>query len=208
MTPTWMPTQIIQRPLAELTPSPTNARTHSKAQIDALAQSIRSYGFPVPILIDGKGTIIAGHGRYAAAKKLKLKLVPTITADHLTDDHRRAYTIADNQLASMSEWDDEALKKEIAALTTANVDLTAIGLSPEQLQAMLDKLPTDTNEKKEKPTKRNYNLLAVTILKTLCSHIENETTPLNENTKKHGEELIATAAAFINNLEPGEGSLV
>jgi ParB-like chromosome segregation protein Spo0J len=124
----WLPSAIVVKPLASLRPSPTNARTHSKAQLKALAESIRRFGFPVPILIAADGTIIAGHGRAEAAALVPLAEVPCIVADHLTDEGRRAYTLADNQLAAMSDWDDAALTAELRALSEIKVDLAGIGL--------------------------------------------------------------------------------
>lgn len=125
--PPWMPQAIVPRAPSDLRPSPTNARTHDKSQVAALAKSIERFGFPVPILVDASGMVIAGHGRLLAAQKLKLALVPTIVADHLTDDQRRAYTLADNQLAALSEWDDTMLASELRALATGPIDLTGLG---------------------------------------------------------------------------------
>jgi DNA modification methylase len=123
----WLPHAIAYRNPADLKRSPTNARTHDKKQIAALAESITRFGFPVPILIDAAGTIIAGHGRHLAAQKLKLQQVPCIVADHLTDDQRRAYTLADNQLAALSDWDDTMLAAELRALASSPIDLTGLG---------------------------------------------------------------------------------
>src|SRR2546430_14055126 len=79
----------------KLTPNGRNARTHSRKQIHQIADSIQAFGFVVPILIDDDGVIIAGHGRYAAAKLLELKQVPAIRVRGLSEAKRRALALAD-----------------------------------------------------------------------------------------------------------------
>lgn len=162
----WMPGNIVQRALSDLKPYAGNARTHSAAQIDALAESISRFGFPVPILVDSAGTIIAGHGRYAAAQKLNLQHVPVIVADHLTDDQRRAYTLADNQLASMSEWNADQLTAELRALASTPVDLSGLGfddvlasLTPKAVAAeQLDAVPADDDRPADSQPGQVYHL--------------------------------------------------
>ena len=83
----------------ELIPYAKNARTHSEAQVNQIAASITEFGFTNPILVDGTKSIIAGHGRLMAAKKLGLNQVPVVILDHLTEAQKRAYIIADNKLA-------------------------------------------------------------------------------------------------------------
>jgi ParB-like chromosome segregation protein Spo0J len=85
-------------------PNPRNARTHSKRQIKLIAESLRAFGFLNPVLIDENRMIIAGHGRVEAAKRLGMTDVPTLRVDHLTDDEKRAYVVADNQLAARAGW--------------------------------------------------------------------------------------------------------
>ena len=97
-----------------------NPRTHSDAQVAQIAGSIRAFGFNNPILVDTKAGIIAGHGRLLGARKLQLKEVPVIVLDHLSETQKRAYIIADNQLALNAGWDDEMLRIELAALQEDN----------------------------------------------------------------------------------------
>jgi ParB-like chromosome segregation protein Spo0J len=103
-------------PIERLIPFARNPRTHSEAQVAQIAASIAEFGFNNPILVDTKAGIIAGHGRLLAARKLKLKEVPVIILDHLTDAQKRAYIIADNQLALQAGWDEELLRIELGAL--------------------------------------------------------------------------------------------
>lgn len=121
------PEFIDQTPVDELVPYENNPRTHSATQLDRLVNSLKEFGFTNPILIDEDNNVIAGHGRLQAAIIAGLKTVPTITLSHLTEEQRRAYVIADNQLALNSGWDDDLLQAELKALGEAGFDLTLLG---------------------------------------------------------------------------------
>ncbi|MGE0108400.1 MAG: ParB N-terminal domain-containing protein, partial [Bdellovibrionales bacterium] len=121
----------------KLVPYANNPRTHSKEQIGKIAASMMKFGFVNPILVDASAEIIAGHGRLQAAKHLGLERVPVIVLDHLTEEEKRAYVIADNQLALDAGWDDGLLKTELAALASLNFDLSVIGFSDEELADLL-----------------------------------------------------------------------
>jgi ParB-like chromosome segregation protein Spo0J len=129
--------RITRRGLDELVPAALNARTHSDAQIAAIAASIREFGWTVPVLVDSDGTIIAGHGRVAAARKLGIERVPCIALADLTAAQARAYRIADNQLAAAAGWDEAALEAEIAQLAEAEFDLGTLGFSPARVDELL-----------------------------------------------------------------------
>src|SRR6476659_11155537 len=113
--------------LDKLIPYARNPRTHSEAQVAQIAASITEFGFNNPILVDSKAGIIAGHGRLLAARKLELEEVPVIVLDHLTEAQKRAYIIADNQLALNAGWDDDLLRAELAALQAEDFDLNLVG---------------------------------------------------------------------------------
>ena len=112
--------------IESLVPYARNPRTHSDEQVSQIAASIREFGFTNPILIDGKNGIIAGHGRFAAAKELGLDQVPCIDLSHLTEEQRRALVIADNKIALNGGWNDELLRLELSDLKElgANLELT------------------------------------------------------------------------------------
>jgi DNA modification methylase len=123
--------------LDKLIPYAKNPRTHSDAQIAQIAASIAEFGFNSPILVDSKAGIIAGHGRLLAARKLELTEVPVIVLDHLTETQKRAYIIADNQLAVNAGWDADLLRLELAALQEEDFDVSLIGFDDEELARLL-----------------------------------------------------------------------
>ena len=122
-----MAQRIEHRKLAELTPYRNNPRRHSDSQVAQIAGSILAFGFNVPILLDPKGGIIAGHGRYLASHKLGLDTVPVVVLDHLSEIEKRAYILADNKLAELSSFDDDLLRAELAELRDAEIDLGGLG---------------------------------------------------------------------------------
>jgi site-specific DNA-methyltransferase (adenine-specific) len=112
----------------------TNSRTHSDDQIKQIADSIKEFGFTNPVLIDQDGTIIAGHGRVQAAKKISMDEVPCIRLSHLSEAQRKAYVIADNKLAMNAGWDDDLLKSEIEALQMMDFDIDLLGFDTSEIQ--------------------------------------------------------------------------
>ncbi len=121
-TPIWMAEKVIQSQISKIKPYANNNRVHAAKNIDKLKASVAQFGFVTPILLDGSGTIIAGHGRYEAAKALRLMSVPTVVADHLSDAEVRALRIADNKLAELSDWNEAALQIEFAELMDLSLD--------------------------------------------------------------------------------------
>jgi len=122
----------------ELVPYVNNSRTHSEQQVQQVAASIKEFGFTNPILIDHDGGIIAGHGRLQAAQLLSLDEVPTITLEGLTEAQRKAYVIADNQLALNAGWDLDSLKLEVDRLTELDFDLDLLGFDDGVLQDLIN----------------------------------------------------------------------
>jgi hypothetical protein len=118
---------VTMQPVEDLIPYDKNPRTHSPTQIERIAASITEFGFTNPILVDEDLNVIAGHGRLMAAQALELDVVPTIKLGRLTDAQRRAYVIADNQIALNSGWDDDLLQSELNELANAGFDLSVLG---------------------------------------------------------------------------------
>tara|TARA_R110000803_G_scaffold36946_2_gene79564 strand:+ start:620 stop:1393 length:774 start_codon:yes stop_codon:yes gene_type:complete len=129
----------------ELIPYINNSRTHSEQQVQQVAASIKEFGFTNPLLVDEQGGIIAGHGRLLAAQMLGMDEVPTITLKGLTEAQRKAYVIADNQLALNAGWDLDLLKIEIDGLSELDFDVDLLGFDDEFLDELLD-LVSDSYE--------------------------------------------------------------
>lgn len=144
--------QIEHVSLEALIPYARNSRTHSDAQVAQIAASIREFGFTNPVLIDGAGGIIAGHGRVMAARKLGLSDVPCLRLPHLTDTQKRAYIIADNKLALNAGWDDEMLKIELSDLLGEGFDVELTGFTLAEISALgLDEQESENAADGESP---------------------------------------------------------
>ena len=122
----------------DLIPYIRNARTHSESQIAQIAASIKEFGFLSPILIAEDNTILAGHGRLAAARKLGLTKVPCVKESHLTETQRRAYIIADNKLSLNAGWDEDMLAIELSELQGADFDLDLLGFDESELVSIFE----------------------------------------------------------------------
>lgn len=143
-----MSVKIEQRSVSELIPYAANSRTHSDAQVAQIAASIKEFGWTNPILVSGDNSIIAGHGRLLAARKLGMDEVPAIVLDHLSKSQQRALVIADNQLALNAGWDMDMLKAEIEDLNLENFNIELLGFDEEFLDGLLETAPSvgNTNE--------------------------------------------------------------
>lgn len=129
------------RPLDELVPYARNSRTHSPEQIDQIVRSMETYGWTVPILVDPNGGVIAGHGRLLAAEKIGWTRVPCLVARGWSEEQKRLYVIADNQLALNADWNEELLALELGELRAAGLDISLTGFDAEALAALLDPQP-------------------------------------------------------------------
>ena len=109
-------------PIGDVVPYEKNPRLNDQA-VDAVASSIREFGFKVPIVVDGKGVVVSGHTRLKAAKTLGLAEVPVIVADDLDDTKIKAFRLADNKVAELADWDESLLIKELEELDDLNYDM-------------------------------------------------------------------------------------
>jgi hypothetical protein len=135
--------------LGKLIPYARNPRTHSDAQVAQIAASIVEFGFNNPILVDTQAGVIAGHGRLLAARQLGLEQVPVIVLDHLSEMQKRAYIIADNQLALNAGWDDDTQREQLAELRDADFDLETLGFADEELRELLAAAEQDSTSSDE-----------------------------------------------------------
>ena len=140
-------------PVDQLTPYQNNARKHQREDVGAIVESIKEFGFDDPIGVwGGHNVIVEGHGRLMAAKKLGMKAVPVIHLDHLTDEQRRAYALAHNRTAELSEWDE--VVKELELSSISEIDMSRFGFDPfkkDEDEIAEDTPPLPPEEPKSKP---------------------------------------------------------
>jgi len=140
---------------SKLKPAKRNARTHSKAQEEAVANSVLHFGVIKPVVIDKRDRIVAGHAVWRATKKLQLKRIPVIRVWHLSEVELRAYALADNQLATKSAWDLEILSLELGELELAlpeiGLDLSTTGFEPAEIDAVFDGLADNPADLSDEP---------------------------------------------------------
>lgn len=166
--------RIEEKKISEIKENENNPRYHSAKQIEQICSSIKEFGFVNPILIDQENSIIAGHGRYKAAKKLKLKLIPTITLKDLTQDQIKALIIADNKIANNSSWNEDLLWEQIKELTDTDFDISILGFDEEQIipfvadEAVVHDILEEWNDMPE------FSQADLTSERTLLVHFANQ----------------------------------
>ena len=149
------PLSIVYRNIEELKADPENPRLHSGKQIQQIARSIETFGFSVPLLVDRKLKLIAGHGRLAASKLLGIRRVPTVSLQHLSEVQARAFMIADNRLSENATWDDRLLAEQFKILAEVKLDfnLEVTGFDVGEIDVMIDGL-TPARAGEEDPADR------------------------------------------------------
>jgi DNA modification methylase len=136
--------EVIYLATTSLKPHPKNPRVHSDKQVHQIAQSIQAFGFNVPILVDDRQNVVAGHGRLLAAQRLGWKTVPVITLNHLSESQHKAFLIADNRLTENSSWDERLLGEQLKVLSELELDfdLEVIGFETAEIDVLIDGLQT------------------------------------------------------------------
>lgn len=129
--------EVVYRDINDIYPNENNAKQHPQAQIDKIAQSIKEFGFNNPIAVDEHNMIIAGHGRWFAARQLGKKRIPTVSLTHMSEQEKRAYILADNKLNMITGFDAEKLEEEIRILMQEYDSLEHIGFSASELDNIL-----------------------------------------------------------------------
>lgn len=132
-----LPNGVERAPISTLKTNPDNARAHSARQIKQIAASMREFGFVSPALIDENNVIIAGHGRVTAARQLDLRQAPVVRIEHLNEAQKRAYLIADNQLALNADWDQEKLAIELQTLVELDFEVELTGFETAQVDFII-----------------------------------------------------------------------
>ena len=155
--------KITYKDPAQLKPRAKNPRTHTPKQLKQIAASIKEFGFINPILMDGTGGIIAGHGRVEAAKLAGMTDLPTVRVDHLTPAQIRAYVIADNRIAENAGWDRELLALELQELSVEpNFDVTITGFETGEIDFLVTELGQDTPDEADQVPEIDRSIPAVT----------------------------------------------
>lgn len=139
---------IYEKQITDLKEYENNPR-HNENAIDAVAESIKEFGFKVPIIIDENNVIIAGHTRRKAAEKLGMTVVPCIVADDLTPEQIRAFRLADNKVGELAGWDFEKMEQELAELD--GFDMTKFGFLPDDEDINIDDFFEDAEPKEKEP---------------------------------------------------------
>lgn len=150
-----MATRFETWPLDRLFPSATNARTHTAEQLGKIAESLRTFGWVNPVLIEPTGEIVAGEARWLAAPKAGYDTVPVIVLDGLSAIERAAYRVADNRIAEDAGWDEDKLERVLRELDAANFNMAATGFDEDEvadfLAAATPKAPADPDAVPEPP---------------------------------------------------------
>src|SRR4029077_10732752 len=133
----WPADHIERWPIERLIPYANNAPLHREADLDKIAAAIRRWGWTTPVLVDEAGVLIAGHGRVAAAPRAEVPSIPVIVARGWSEEEKRAYRLADNQLAARASWDPDLLGHELQELGFGGFDIGLIGFEPDQLETIL-----------------------------------------------------------------------
>lgn len=134
------PPSVELRPLSALKPARRNARKHTDKQIEQIAAAFTMFRVLVPLIVDPSGRIVAGHGRFEAAKRLGLQEVPVIQVDHLTETELRAFALADNKIAANAGWDADLLRLELAELQSIDIgfELEITGFGTTEIDIIID----------------------------------------------------------------------
>jgi DNA modification methylase len=193
---------VDMRPIGSIRPYENNPRLN-EAAVDAVAASIQQFGFRQPIVVDEEGVIIVGHTRYKAALKLGLETVPVHVAIGLSPAQAKAYRLADNQTATLSQFDDDKLVEELAQLQDMDFDLALTGFSSEDLQRLLESATTqgltDPDAVPEPPDEaitQPGDLWLLGKHRLLCG---------DSSTSKDVDRLLDGAAIHLVNTDPPYG---
>ncbi|MCI0702328.1 MAG: DNA modification methylase [Planctomycetia bacterium] len=191
--------EVVMRPIDSIKPYENNPRFNDEA-VDAVAESIRSFGFRQPIVVDENDVIIVGHTRYKAALKLGLTEVPVHVARGLTPEQARAYRIADNQTATLSQWNEDKLPFELMELQEADFDLSMLGFPDEELMRLLAPEPNEGQvdpdevpEPPDEPTTQPGDLWLLGRHRLLCG---------DSSKPEDVDRLLAGAQIHLVNTDP------
>lgn len=164
---------IVEKKVAELIPYENNPRINENA-VGAVAESIRNFGFKVPIVIDKNNVIVSGHTRWKASQQLGLKTVPCILADDLTEEQIRAFRLADNKTAELATWDEEKLLAELEAVK--DIDMASFGFEDLEVEMTEYKAEEDNFEPElpEEPKTKRGDIYELGDHRLMCGDSTSE----------------------------------
>ena len=151
--------EVVLKRVSDLTPYEFNPRRNAEA-VEYVANSIREFGFKVPIIIDKNNVIVAGHTRWLASQTLGLEEVPCVVADDLTDEQIRAFRLADNKVAEIAGWDLDLLAEELAEI---DFDMTDFGFEVDDWEAPADPKPREENPRVDEKEKDDRVVVTLTF---------------------------------------------
>lgn len=176
----YQPRSIDSWPVENVIPYVKNAKIHDPSQVHKIAKAIREHGWDQPIVVDGEGVIIKGHGRRLAAMELGMKFVPVIVRDDLTEDQVKAARLADNRVAE-GDVDAELLQEELMVLADAGIDLEGLGFDERELSFLtgdLDEMDTGA------------------LLDDLNDEVAEQADRIEQKSEEAGEKLVSLNEAF------------
>lgn len=164
--------ELIDKRIEDIIPYENNPRKNDDA-VDAVANSIKQFGFKVPIVIDQNNVIVCGHTRYKASKKLGLKTVPCVIADDLTEDQIKAFRLADNKTNELAEWDVDMLMQELSEI---DIDMSEFGFIDDAVDTDDSDVQEDGYEEKEitEPTAKNGDIYQLGDHFLMCGDSTND----------------------------------
>lgn len=187
-------------PVASLKPDPENARKHSHRSVDAIRSSLKEFGFQKPLIALADGTVIAGNGQLKAAISLGWKQVPAVRFDD--EKKARAFALADNQTATVSNWDHDTLEKQLKEMEDAGVDLTTLGFDEKELEKLISGGGEEQGREVKfnaKPKKPRYEVTSQerkTIDQAILAAKDQEGKDLTD-----GQALVLISKAFLKGKE-------
>lgn len=205
--------KIEHRKLSDIRPYDKNPRKNDQA-VEAVVKSIQEFGFRQPIVVDCEGVIVVGHTRWKAAQQLKLESVPVHVAKDLTPEQAQAYRIADNQTASIAQWDKDLLKVELMDLQGLEFDLDLLGFSPDDLTKYLGESvghglvdPDDVPEPPDEATTQPGDLWILGDHRLLCGDSSKEE-DVDRLLDGHSVQLVNTDPPYNVKVEPRSGNAI
>ncbi|MEW4451983.1 DNA modification methylase [Bremerella sp. JC817] len=205
--------KIEHRKLSDIRPYDKNPRKNDQA-VEAVVKSIQAFGFRQPIVVDCEGVIVVGHTRWKAAEQLKLESVPVHVATELTPEQAQAYRIADNQTASIAQWDKDLLRIELVDLQGLEFDLDLLGFSPDDLTKYLGESigdglvdPDDVPEPPDEATTQSGDLWILGDHRLLCGDSSKEA-DVDRLLDGRSIQLVNTDPPYNVKVEPRSGNAI